>query len=549
MDLLERLERKEQGKSGIAAYLDYMGEKKLGALAVMAASLILIAAVLIYVAASRQIYFWGNATYWEMSCSLLNSSQDAELWDKIWNSIGTADYNYIPALPSALWMRIFGQSRISYVMGIAIMYVIPINALTYSLAKKLTERPLFAFFAAVFSMPFLLYMTVCGYADLGGTLMITAVFSLYYTKDGISDRWYRYLLIGLLLTAMMIFRHYFAFFTVSFLTVMIMDCILFRRKRINAITVLVIIAALMATVFLPFLKGVLARNYGNIYSGYVFAFAADMKLITRYFGLIFIVIAALAPIIAGIAAREFRPAMLGLQMVVCTAMLMSTQTHDRQHLLIYAPLLMLFVLFAVRCLKNRASLAVIAAVMVLNMGSVWIRRGQQEYTSEVGPISMLPSFSMHPVKQPYTQELLAIRQSLDGLIPEGAACGIMAASTTLNGSILKNAAKSLGAKAERDGSYIVPLAGIDTSDAEGLETLYNTEYILVGIPAQTYPAAGGQRIVEAAADSFANGTDIAELYHEITEFSFRIDTIDVKLFQRYQDIDAIRKHEFEAKFY
>lgn len=70
----------------------------------------------IYITKSNFIYFWDDSTYWDISRKIAAGAFDeGGFWRNIYESIGAQDYNYIAGLPSALLVKIFGESRLVYV--------------------------------------------------------------------------------------------------------------------------------------------------------------------------------------------------------------------------------------------------------------------------------------------------------------------------------------------------------------------------------------------------------------------------------------------------
>ena len=71
----------------------------------------------IYIKVGQQIYFWDNATYWDISRRIAGGAiTDGGFWKNVYMSVAEQDYNYIAALPSALLAKLFGESRLVYVL-------------------------------------------------------------------------------------------------------------------------------------------------------------------------------------------------------------------------------------------------------------------------------------------------------------------------------------------------------------------------------------------------------------------------------------------------
>ena len=516
---------------------------------VAAVCLILLIAGVAYIAASRTVYFWDDANYWDMSRSVLSGALNGDFWHKVYESIGTTDYNYIAALPPAAWMFLFGTSRLSYVSGLIIMYLIPSVLLLYRLSQKLSKAPMFSFIAAVFLIPATLYITVLGFADVGGLLMMLACYDLYYKKSNRNGAPIRFILIGVLLVLMMIYRRHFAFFAISFMTAMATDSIMFKRKWTNILITGATAAIVLASAFLPFVTGILLKDYGTLYSGYKFPIMTDIKFITRYFGLILILVLAAVPFVSGIRRKDHRAVFPWVQLIVCGSMFMTTQTHATHHLLLYIPSLMILSILLINCVTKEYSLILIALLIAAGLISPQIPRVQPGNIQEIKSISLLPGFSMLPDVRDDIDELIHAKRKLDSIVPDDSECFVMASSFVINDSILRNAEPSLNIKSSRSADYIKSLPGVDSRDFNRLGEIYNAEYILVAYPAQTHLAPGEQTIVTEAVKSFELYADIATAFTEVEGYDEKVGDVSLKLYHRVEDVGEYEKSEYQKRLY
>ena len=544
LDLLEWMEKNKRNDEASEKTIQPGGWS--ACILVGAVCLLLLLAGILFLARCRVIYFWDNATYWEMSRSVAAGELKGDFWHKIYESIGTSDYNYLAALPSALWMRIFSTTRISYVTGILVMYVIPSSILTYRLAAKLSKAPYISYIAATLLIPATLYLVCVGFVDVGGMMLALACYNLYYTGNEKCSI-LRYVGIGAMLILMMLFRRYFAFFAISFITAMIIDCILFRRKWSGLIVTGITAVLLMLIGFMPFLTGILLKDYGTLYSDYKFAVMVDIKFIARYFGALFIIVLAAVPFISAIKKNDYRPIFPWAQIIVCSTMFIATQTHGQQHLLMYVPALTVLSIFLVNCITKRWMLIVVALLVIATVISPYIPRKQPSNIQDIKNVAMIPSFSMKPVVRDDAASVVAVKRKLDDFIPYGSECSVLASSFVINSSILSNAELSLNMKINRDVEYIKGLPEVDSRDGGRLWELYTSEYILAAVPSQTHLAPGSQTIIDEAVASFVNGTDIAQSFEEVPGFTEHIGDIELRLYHRVADIDNATQAEFESR--
>lgn len=502
----------------------------------------------IYITKSNFIYFWDDSTYWDISRKIAAGVFDeGGFWKNVYKSIGTQDYNYIAGLPSALLVRLFGESRLVYVLGLVNMYLIPSYIMIYLLAMKVSKAPKIATALTILLCPTMMFLAFNGFVDIGGLFICLLCFNLYYTKDGKKDGIWRYIVIGLLLVIVMLWRRWYAFFVVSFVTAMIADCVLFKRKWYNAAATVMVIGSVLVLCFRDFVIQRLMNDYGNLYAGYKFSMMTDFKLITRYFGLIYIGMLAVCSVIAAVKRKEKRTFFMWVQIVVCLFMFVSTQTHGQQHLLLYVPSLIILTLIIIKYITKEWMLIGISLLAVIHSVNVYIPRKQPSNIQEIKSLSAMPSFSMLTVRRDDTDEILALKRKLDETVYMGDSLGVLASSFTLNEDILKNVEPSLGVKTMRD-NYIVSLPQVDSRDVD-LSALYNVNYVLAAFPAQTHLAPGSQTVIEEAVRSFGEYTDIATAYEEVEGSETVIGDITVKLFHRVRDERAIDIAAFKSRLY
>lgn len=502
----------------------------------------------IYITKSNFIYFWDDSTYWDISRKIAAGVFDeGGFWKNVYKSIGTQDYNYIAGLPSALLVKLFGESRLVYVLGLVNMYLIPSYIMIYLLAMKVSKAPKIATALTILLCPTMMFLAFNGFVDIGGLFICLLCFNLYYTKDGKKDGIWRYIVIGLLLVLVMLWRRWYAFFVVSFVTAMIADCVLFKRKWYNAAATVMVIGSVLVLCFRDFVIQRLMNDYGNLYAGYKFSMMTDFKLITRYFGLIYIGMLAVCSVIAAVKRKEKRTFFMWVQIVVCLFMFVSTQTHGQQHLLLYVPSLIILTLIIIKYITKEWMLIGISLLAVIHSVNVYIPRKQPSNIQEIKSLSAMPSFSMLTVRRDDTDEILALKRKLDETVYMGDSLGVLASSFTLNEDILKNVEPSLGVKTMRD-NYIVSLPQVDSRDVD-LSALYNVNYVLAAFPAQTHLAPGSQTVIEEAVRSFGEYTDIATAYEEVEGSETVIDDITVKLFHRVRDERAIDIAAFKSRLY
>ena len=112
-------------------------------------------------------------------------------------------------------VKIFGESRLAYVLGLVNLYLVTSFAMVYVLAKKVSKAPKIAAVISLMICPSMVFLTFNGFVDIGGLLGCLVCFNLYFVKDKDDDAIWRYAVIGVLLVALMLWRRWYAFFSTN----------------------------------------------------------------------------------------------------------------------------------------------------------------------------------------------------------------------------------------------------------------------------------------------------------------------------------------------
>lgn len=501
----------------------------------------------IYISKSRTIYFWDDATYWDIARKIASGDISQGFWRNVYDSIAEQDYNYVAGLISAAFIRLFGESRLVYVLSLVNAYLLPSFIMIYVLANRLGKAPGITAVLTVLLCPVMLFLTLIGFADIGGLFISLICYSLYYPKNENKNLLVRHFAIGILLVLLMIWRRWYAFFSVSFITAMIADCLLFRRKKLPVIVTIFISAALLFFGFNGFLTGRLMQDYGDLYAGYKFSLSTDFKLAARYFGVLFVLALLTASVAAAVRKKEFRTVFMWIQIVVCFGMFALTQTHGQQHLLLYVPSVIMLVIILIKHISEMWMLAAVILLAVAQTVNVFIPRTQPNSIREIKHYALISDFSMLPVSRNDVYDIIKLKTALDGVVGENETLGVLASSFEFNEDILKNAEPSVGIKQKRK-NYIVSLPQVDSRDRDMLP-LYNVNYILAAFPAQTHLEPESQTVVTEAVRSFEAYADFAVAYDEMPEYETVINGITLKLYKRNRMVEDAAMSEFEKRLY
>ena len=145
-----------------------------------------------FVSKEEYIYFWDYAEYWRNTSLMVQMLRRAPLRaaTQLVYSIRHYDYNYLPAVPVAMPMMVFGEARLVYVLSIVIVFAVPaaigLTAASKAIAKSAgcpqTESLSFLVPLVLFMFPPFWVPTLRGYPDIGGLVFVSAIMFLYFQQ-------------------------------------------------------------------------------------------------------------------------------------------------------------------------------------------------------------------------------------------------------------------------------------------------------------------------------------------------------------------------------
>ena len=310
------------------------------------AAVVLNLVAIIIVSNSATVYIWDVAGFWKsaISQSELLFGNLASFIKNVITSINTSDYNYLPVVLPALSAKLFGTSRLIFILSIINFYALPAiyvmslasrqllrmgrgegeessaeaksaslastdtntasksaslaSTVSNTAAKSASMASTVSFTAAFLFLPLVGAFSSFGFLDIGGLVFCGFALFLYFGREE-SKTLFTYGAIGFLLCGMYLFRRWYlvwiiAFFVCSFLHQAFL-CIKKEQKAAGSVFNLL---AMGLSFFVPLtvffhklvVDKLLQTNYGNIYASYYRPLAVDLQSAHVWFGSIAIVL-------------------------------------------------------------------------------------------------------------------------------------------------------------------------------------------------------------------------------------------------------------------
>ncbi|MEG4283359.1 hypothetical protein QUB68_09545 [Microcoleus sp. A006_D1] len=175
----------------------------------------------IYVSSERTFYWWDYAGYNTATVNTANLFRDSPdlAWREVIASL-SKEKNLLITLPLVPFILLFGESRMSYILSVSLIYVLPFRLLLGAISAQLIPvDPRRVFWSTVLLsllIPMSWIPTLRGYLDTGGCVFV-ALAIWVYLQDVKLKSWWKMPLIGFLLAAAIILRRHFAYSAIAFL--------------------------------------------------------------------------------------------------------------------------------------------------------------------------------------------------------------------------------------------------------------------------------------------------------------------------------------------
>lgn len=485
------------------------------------------AIIINYVNSEQTVHFWDTSGYWKNSINLVETFQKSKLagFKTVANSLST-DYNLLPILPMVPFLSVFGTSRLSFVLIIFNLYVLPFAFFITKAIKSLFNEHASLlkpwFFPIVFSIPLLspavLIPVLNGRPDAICIFIISLIFYLIAkTKlQCISN----YFALGFLVFLLILLRRYFCFWAISlYVGILIAKSISSFCKysiREAALKIIKLTIKLCASglfvllLMLIFSKSLLVRyitgGYSDAYSAYMLGdFLNQINLFVRYYGLIFLIIMASGIVVVYIKYRKTKIGefvSIGL-LTSCLSFLLFTrvQTLGDQHMYMFVP----FFVFCVGILatklhtiKKIRTLSILPTIIVLCLSIFSFTGVRLDSCSNLCYMTGV-SETVRPVVRHDIDEMQELSSDLESTMTRTDYVYVLSSSSIFNDDILTNLHLPLYPKYNISG-----VMHVDKRDGfPGY--FFDATYVVVADPVQTHLSKGGQDVIAYLAEHILNG--------------------------------------------
>ena len=522
-----------------------------------------------YVTQEHYIYFWDWSGYWlmsqELSASLMNHPMSA--LRSLITSVRNDDYNLLPVLPLVPFEWLFGTSRLTYILAITNIALLPSAFIMGLLAKRILSQqfPKPSLFlltlatASVLALPSLWAPMLRGLPDVIGVFVIGCILLLHFAKPLAEQRLAFLVATGLLLCLLVLLRRYYAFWAVAFFPALALAQCLdiyqrhggVRKQYVTTIRNAVIIGMTFTislfTIATPLIFRIIRTDYSDIYSAYknTSSLLQAAEGLPSYFGWIVITCSLVG--LAWLAVRKDTRVIgvfLFMQSFIVFVLFLRTQDFNPHHYYLLHPVIALGIAVMVVCLWTQITNKVWRAVSIGLVFTALLASSSTVFFPVSDILgSLVPQIKFYPQVRNDLNVLSRLLDRLDELeLEQRGGIYVLASSTLLNSAILQNACKF---DPIRRLFCDLILNSNDVDKVNGFPRQFlDATYLVVASPTQYHMRKEDQRVIGVLAREVMAGHGIGASFQRLPG-EFMLDNgvsawvfVKVRPFER-RDLDAL----------
>ncbi|MEG3845549.1 hypothetical protein QT971_00930 [Microcoleus sp. herbarium19] len=528
----------------------------------------------IYVSSERTFYWWDYAGYNTATVNTANLFRDST--EKAIREVVASlskEKNLLISLPLVPFILLFGESRLTYILGVSLIYVLPFRLLLGAISAKLIPvYPRLVFWSTVLLsllIPMSWIPTLRGYLDTGGGVFVSLAI-LVYLQDVKLKSWWRIPLIGFFLAAAVLFRRHFAYSAIAFLAAAALQAfiefiILIRRSDTALLSAkdqdtalpfpyrylfesgvkLGLIAATSLSVLMlvagDFTRSAVTVDYRNLYAAWSLSVNDILIRYASFYGLgtwLLVAIGFSAGILTGLLVSEaaiFISLFGILSLVEWLLVLRYGYLHYTIHVTPIA-LLGLSAFFWTTWLTLRGKIR----YLIIGVAGLYLVVNAAAGLIPVKfDLSRLFAGNFPPLVRSDYGEVVKLVEFLRKIAPNEEPIYIAGASNSFNANILRQANRKLNPP---EGWWKLNAIGrpqIDSRDTYPLPELLMSQYAVVAVPFQQVLLgdeqvlrSGEQDVVKVVYDAFTQNWEISRDFQQLPE-QFQLENgVTVRVYQR-----------------
>ena len=536
-------------------------------------TVIAIALVVLYISSEQTFYWWDYTTYQRLLDETESAFRASPLRALIstWRSAGS-DYGKYPTLLLLPLRFAFGDSRLVYILSVALVYFVPFALALGAIATQLipTAQPNHVRWTAglvTLATPIAWAPTLRGYVDIGAALLMALAVYVYLQDVKLKSR-RQSVAIGVLLGCAPLFRRHYAYAVIAFLAALGLQALIdagsqWRQSPRQARQALIdrglhiglVVVVILTTIVLlgrHFILRILHNDFSSLYTSYDVSLSQGWQYFGISFGWVACLIAALGYAIGlktrilSSSAVRFIVSFYGMLFLLWVVKVKIIGVHYTTH---FTPLIILglvsfgWTIWLTLKKNRRLALGIFVTYLAINLviGLAPVsgldrtflrptRFGMSVLPDNAGtPLSELFAANNAPLRRTDYNEVVRLNRYLVSLTPNQEPIYIGGSSALFNGSIITSTDQTLHHKQVLN---LLPVEDVDSRDRYPIDQLLQAEYVVVAEPFQYNLRPAEQDVVKVINEIFATHWQIAQDFKRLPEVFRLTNGITVNIYKR-----------------
>jgi hypothetical protein len=503
-----------------------------------------------YISKEQYYYYWDYSRSFEQINDLIESFQSSPF-----DGIGLFlislfdDYTQLPSIPIFPFRIILGDSRLSFVYCLILVYVVPfclVVGFTLSKIIKLNPKLIFwssSFFSLLF--PSIWIPAFRGFPDIGGSTL-TALAMLVYWQDTSLKKKNQRFLIASLVGISVLFRRHFIYSVRAFIITIIIyklfeissryrKSLISSLKYLKAFSFRVIHVLILFSVFaFIVITKALLINYRTLYASYETSITYNLSFYIQEFGLIVCLCSVIGFIYAflnsSIDLKKLNFLFLFGIIEIIQWFFFARQTNIQYvtHFLLFiisGNYLLIWIVF----INLRKSFRFfLISINTLSYGSIALYSMFHSLQLK-DPISVLLPKKELPLYREDFNEVKSLVEYLRLNNDSDKKIYVASSSYTLNYSVFTVAEQQLFGKS------VLPISrnsNVDSRDFYPLSGLLQAHYVVVALPYQFHIDPKEQTVVKVVVDAFTQNWMIAQDFTPLPQAFTLEHGVTVRIYER-----------------
>lgn len=541
-------------KSKALILIDEIKEKHLGKIIfVLLLALFIIFGVGLFVKSEHTIYYWDYAREWNTfkeSGTLIEKEGLLVFLNQLIDSIRTQEYNLFPIAPLLFFYKLFGSSRLVYILSISLLYGLGVFACFAHFISRILAKDekvkLFLPLVLTLSLfiPQFWYPTLRGFLDVGGLMLIYLIYVIHFQRFG--D--FRSTLLQIIfLVSLIVFRRYYFFWVIAYLVVWLtetlIDGIYNKTNMVKPLLRIAIIAFITGSIYYvlayPLSYKYLSSDNLALYSAWELnSFSQFLIRSFQYYGGLLVFMVLLGIIFSIKMGHKRISIFLFLQSVIALLLVKRIQDPSPQHYYLLIPAISFLIFFFWMGIARRTTgiFKVVPVILIF----LWLENWIYVLSFSRPPTSLLFSkMSVQPLVRHDLTELRDLNiylQNLQQQDPGG--IYVLASSEILNGDIIIGSCREYFTEGENSVcSNFVDTKEIDSRDGTDID-LSLAKYIITSNPIEYHLPPDRQTVIINPAKMLLENRGLGQQYRRLQQ-SFELqndlgEKIQVYIYKKYK---------------